>query len=681
MLLRPGDDTRHRTALLAWLAVGAVLRFAYLQEQAATSVLFFQPLLDEEEMRGTAQALLQGRGFGPEPLFKAPLYPILLAGVMFISGDGWFWAMRFLQHLLGVVLIAIGWDTAKRLLPPGRASFVAANVTAGILALYAPLIRLENQLILDSLVVVLQSAVIWSLLRMRLAGHSRAALLWAAAAGVLAALAWLNRPTITPVIPILALWIIGLAAWTPHWGSRALRLRLVQAVLFVAFPILTITLFAVRNHLASGEALLLPWQGSYSFYEANKPGATGRYYLQPGFVVAHGGNPAREMAIQGFERAKGHDLVIVPPNKGPYAAIDWYWRDATLRAISQPWSRWFKLMVRKTVYLGTDREIFNFEVYDIHKSSSWILRWLPLSFGWLFPLALASLAFFPILSQGRRDLFCLMWVYALMIGAAIALYFTSGRLRMPLVFPAAVLASIAVTMAWQWFVSVKWDRAAKQRVLVASLLVVVGLAWSWGDWWGVRSERLHFADYERLSNAASRARQPDRALEYADLAARENPESIVVPMLRGQALYALDRIDEAEAQFRLAHEAIRTDATSSFNLGIILYYDRGKPAEAREFFAEAIVRNPNYFLRARAMEALCALREGKVGEAGVLLEPFINLDALPNERILHIALIAWHTARRDEVAVGRATQRFAAQFGEPGRESLREELRIAGLSD
>jgi tetratricopeptide (TPR) repeat protein len=338
-------------------------------------------------------------------------------------------------------------------------------------------------------------------------------------------------------------------------------------------------------------------------------------------------------------------------------------------------------MMRKTVYLGTDKEIFNFEVYEIHKSSSWILRWLPLSFGWLFPLALASLAFYPMLSRGRRDLFWMLWVYALMMGAAIALYFTSGRLRMPLMFPAAVLASFSITMAWQWLASIQWNRASKVRVAVAASLLLIGLAWSWGDWWGVRSERLHFADYERLSNAATRAREPERALEYADLAARENPESIVVPMLRGQALYALKRIDEAEAQFRLARETIRTDATSSFNLGIILYYDKGKPGEAREFFAEAVVRNPNYLLRARAMEALCELRESRIAEAGVLLEPFITLDSLPAERLLHIALIALHTARRDEVAAGRATQRFIAQFGEPARETLREELRIAGVSE
>ena len=71
---RPRSDT-FRIQLLCCL-LAAFIRLVYLLEQSQTSVLFFQPTLDEQEMLLTAQALLRGEGFGPMPLFKAPLYPV-----------------------------------------------------------------------------------------------------------------------------------------------------------------------------------------------------------------------------------------------------------------------------------------------------------------------------------------------------------------------------------------------------------------------------------------------------------------------------------------------------------------------------------------------------------------------------------------------------------------------------
>src|SRR5262245_40460505 len=104
---------KHRNPFLQpglWILLGLLLRVAYLHEQQTHSVLFYQPLLDEEEVADSARRLLAGEGFGHEPLFKAPFYPIYLAATMVVAGDGWFFLARLIQHLLGATLILFAWD-------------------------------------------------------------------------------------------------------------------------------------------------------------------------------------------------------------------------------------------------------------------------------------------------------------------------------------------------------------------------------------------------------------------------------------------------------------------------------------------------------------------------------------------------------------------------------------------
>src|SRR5688572_12382086 len=125
-----------------WFAVGLLLRIAYLWEQGTHAVLFFQPLLDEQEMVNAAHQLLDGHGFGPEPFFKAPLYPVILAAVMAVCGELWYWGIRLLQHLAGAVLVFVAVDATRCLLSPGRARGIAGTISAIVVAMYAPLIRL-----------------------------------------------------------------------------------------------------------------------------------------------------------------------------------------------------------------------------------------------------------------------------------------------------------------------------------------------------------------------------------------------------------------------------------------------------------------------------------------------------------------------------------------------------------
>jgi len=662
---------------LPWFALAVVLRLGYLQEQQLTSPLFDQPLLDEQEMAEAGRRLLNGEGFGPEPFFRAPLYPVVVGGAMAVGGAGWFWLLRFVQHLGGAALVLLVYDVTRRLLGPGPAGRLGGTIAAVGLALYGPLIRLEHLLALDFTLVFFQSVMLWSLIRMATARAGRLRLAWAALAGAAAGLAWLTRPTLTPLIPLLALWILGSTLRRPVRKPRRLRGWSLAAACFLVGPLVAIAAFGLRNRLVAGEGLLLPWQGGFNFYHANRMGASGRYFLQPVFALTEAGNPTRELTIAGYEAAVAR--AAAAPAGGGSRAIDAHWRRLAFEEIGRSPGAWLRLLGRKTLYLLNDREIYSFEVYEVEKGLSKLLRWLPFGFGWVWSAALASLAVWAQVPRGRRSLIALLWLYFVGFGGALALYYASGRMRMPLVFPAAALAASGLALMARGTTSS--PKGVFRRWVFFCALALGGFVLSFADWWGVRSERLAHLEYARLSNAAWKRGEPGRALTFADRAEAELPGYPTVPLLRGQALYSLERIEESAAAFREALDRLPEDPVPPFNLGAIEYYDRGDPEGAEPWFAEALRRQPRY-APAAGMAALLSLGRGDVDGARRTLKPYVDRspDGLPLAVLT--ALIALACRDGDAPLVDRRLAAYEARLGgATWRERLEAELARLGLTD
>lgn len=661
-----------------WFIVSLVVRLLYLAEQQSGSVLFYQQLLDEEEMRRAAEGLLAGHGFGPEPLFKAPLYPIYLAAVMLLTGDAWPFAARLLQHLGGALLVVLAADTVTRLLAPGRARTVAMHTTAALLAFNAPLVRLEHQLLLDFPAVLLQSAMMWALVRGIVPSEpvvgvdarpcSRRRMAWLAGAGVLAAAAWLTRPTITPVLPALVV-AMGLLFEAPARTPRRVAARL---AVFLAAPLLAVALFTARNAVVSGEALWLPWQGGYNLYESNKRGATGRYLEQSQFAVSSTGNPTQTIMLEAYERE-----TFGSEHRGPisFGAVDRMWRNRAIAEVRAAPGAWVALYARKLLYLLNDREIYNVEVFDVQRRESPILTYAaPVTFGLVLPLALASFAFWPFANWGRRRAALLLLVYTVTIAAAIALYYASGRLRAPLYFPIAVFAGVGVGRC------VAMTNKVAMRRALAVALALLGVAIAWGDWAGVRSERLDYIEYERLSNAASRAGEYQRALDYADRAAAASSEagrsvSTAMPSLRAQALFGLDRFDEAAAEFERAAAVQPLDPIAPFNRGWIALFREHDAEAALPWLEQATARNPEY-ARAWAVYGLALIKAGRVEDASTL---FTNGSSANDPPEAYWFLLARACARGDRAAAVATAQQLRAQRGDAALATMAEELGPLGL--
>ncbi|MCC5846998.1 MAG: tetratricopeptide repeat protein [Verrucomicrobia bacterium] len=651
--------------ILICCLTAALLRLLYLLEQSQTSVLFFQPTLDEQEMVLTAQALLRGEGFGEEPLFKAPLYPVMVAASQVFFGEGWFWGLRVLQHLGGVLVVAMGVDVAGRLVGDDKSRRDLAGLITGMtLALYAPLIRLENRLVLDFTVALFQSAMVWAGVRwLTMKDHESHGNRLLIATGCFGALAWLTRPTITPVLPLFGLLMVFLKPADVE--KRRLR-RTVAAALFFLPTALAMTTVVARNAIVGREAMLLPWQGGYNLYQANRSGASGRYFVQDTFADSSTGNPTSDLMLQGYRQAVADGERPAVADEKLYAAVNDFWTERLLAEIREHPGEWLALMVRKGVYLVSAREIFNFEDFGLHKKDSMILRWLPLSFGWLWPLALASLALPVCMDPAARRVRWLLWGYLLLMGGAIALVFVSGRLRMPLAFPAAVLAGGGVSGAMELF---RRRSAWRWRTMAPPLaLFGLGLIMSWGDWWGVRSEQVAHHDLARLSGAAWRAGRYDLALDYALQAENLAPDYPRLPILKAQALFSLERTDEAEVLYLRAMEEQPRDAAPAFNLGMIAYDAHEDPERALHFFQAALRRQPAH-TRALAFQALCFLQLGDLDAAAQSIQALQQMEAEPSflTRVAVMALL--RTANHD-----RAAQDYYDRWLAPLDENVLREL-------
>jgi hypothetical protein len=76
-----------------------------------------------------------------------------------------------------------------------------------------------------------------------------------------------------------------------------------------------------------------------------------------------------------------------------YGALNRYWMAKTFNHLRENPLRGMGFYLRKNLYLVSQEEIFSFESFEVQRNQSSLLSRLPpLGFGWIFPLALASLS-------------------------------------------------------------------------------------------------------------------------------------------------------------------------------------------------------------------------------------------------------------------------------------------------
>ncbi|WP_309382468.1 hypothetical protein [Cerasicoccus frondis] len=507
------------------LIFGCVYAVAYCFWYAGTP-MGAHPVLDGKENLQLAWSIADG-ALPNEPFYRAPLYPLVISLGMGLGLPEPMWPdfARFINLAAWLISIWLVARLAQALWGNERAGVLASAIWAvypvGLFFLGDPLdITLSIALLLaglDRAVAFLKTATAQSAL----------------ATGFLLALASLTRPqmwTVAMVVP-LALAVLAFAfrqraeVASPVKGKSAAkpppRWPAVFTLVGLAIPALMMGAF---NRKVSGEFVIMPTQGPFNMWAANKPGAHGKYFAQTIEVYQHDEhtNPARVESLHHYRM-----------DRGPEATFDWrdvndYWRERTRAMVLEDPLGFLGRLASKGYYLLNDYEQYNNKTYSVHRSLS---PWLQFNFlGWGLLLMAAA----PLIFWGRKNPLILTVLMSGIVAYAggLILTYVSARFRLPLAPILAIIAGGWVMLPW---------RGVKPGWLItggAALVLSAGVAFS--NLFDVRQPPTEVQDYLLLGYAALDAQSDEEALGWAETALESDPNRMAAKELKVVARFNLD---------------------------------------------------------------------------------------------------------------------------------------------
>lgn len=584
-----------RFALLAVLGAVA-LGFGFALDFLADP-LGLSPVLDARENLVWAERIAAGE-LPPEPFYRALLYPALLS---VLPATLWLAPLfGLLCHWLNALLCGL---IARRLWQDATAAWLA-----GLLyAVYPVSLYFSVQILDFTFALTLFLLGLCGLLHLRERPRAWLAVL----AGTAAGLAVLARPNFLPAVllfPLLAVGLVYLSrrSWRPALG---LGLALLAPLL---------GLFALQggvNQAISGEFRVLPWQGAYNLYAANRDGANGKYFTQQlSFEeLPKGMNPTRMESEYLYRQQAG------PEAAASVAAMNAHWRGKFIESISGEPLRWLGLMGRKVAYLLNDWEQYNNLSYAYQKDRFPWLRWNPLGWGLLLLGAAAAL----VLGGRRlaRPEASALALVALAYAAGLLLFFVSARFRLPL----APLLCVGCGGLALLFRERAWWRKPRAGLALGLLALLATL--SYGNWWQAQDRSTFIQDEMLLADAALRSGADALALQYADKALAREPARQDIRRLQVSARFNLWLMAEGpaaeahwEALVGAAAKIEQADAMTWFVRGVIEW--RGDRREA------AVATWREGLERYGAQAISCARALQAVGETGAAATGDPGVDAI-----------------------------------------------------
>ncbi len=253
---RPRPDTERR-CLIALLLLAALLRLG---------VICWKPesLAEDRDLYwGIAKHLAAGHGFanpdwGHPTAYRPPLYPVFLAGIIFVGGGPKLLAV--VQISLSVVTVWLTWRVARRLGFQSSALLAAAFVAVNPL-----LVQTTSLAMTETLSAFLQTSLLLILVETR-PGEWRHR--WGI--GVLLGLSALCRPTIwaftvlASVVSVVGLFVRTSSAISPR------RVHILVGWVAIALTCgLTVAPWVVRNYVIFGEPILTTTHGGYTLLLGN----------------------------------------------------------------------------------------------------------------------------------------------------------------------------------------------------------------------------------------------------------------------------------------------------------------------------------------------------------------------------------------------------------------------------
>ena len=505
---------------LGWLvfALALALRVAYIFE-ADASPLFEHPAVDAKTYTHHAQRLAAGNwlGIGEGPFWQPPLYPYFLGAVKVLFPESFFYAVRFVQALLGALVCAMSWWIGRALFNP------AVGLLAGIgAALCGPLIFFDGELLPASLAAFVDLLALVVLLRVW-RRPSRWGFLGAGAAFGVGALAVPTVLTFAVAVPIVLLWR------TPR------RQGLVWAGAFALGVVLAIAPVAWRNWAIGGDGVGISYNAGINLYIGNNPDYAETVAIRPGW--------------------EWDELVTQPARAGIErpSAKSAYFAERAWDYIKGDPTGWLGLMGHKLGAFwhgderGRNQPIYFWRTYSNVLSASLWKAGIAFPFGLVAPLALWGM----LLSLRRiGPTWPLLYVLSYCLG--VVAFFVAARYRVPVLPVLLVFAAYGLWALWDWV------RAGRWRSLGLGLAVCLAFAFAANSHLAPMDMEGDAAIHYNLGNAYAEAGDKKRALAAFERAVAEDPEYWQAWLNLGGVEAALgDLIGGGEIFARVAQKAPR----------------------------------------------------------------------------------------------------------------------------
>jgi 4-amino-4-deoxy-L-arabinose transferase-like glycosyltransferase len=362
-----------------------------------------------------AQHIVRGEpycyGIDQSPVFRAPGYPLLLAGMFSMTGDDppVIWA-RLLGALLGTATIG-GVICLTRQLFDTRTALVAGLLAA----VYPGAIGMSVFVLSEAPFCLLMVGQLICWVKLARSTEPRPEFGWSVAIGVLAGIATLTRPSWLLFTPFA----LGVGALC----GRRTRQDLIHAAIMLMAIVVTMSPWWVRNYRSTGGLVVTTLQTGASLYDGLNPTATGASNMQ--FVAAF----HREQ--QQFDAA----TPASPP--GSYSRR----LDDRMRAAAINWAKAHPGQVVQLMLIKFGRMWS--PLPHAEEMQSWAFRLLIL-LGYLPLIGFAVWGAFRNVRRGWPFALCLL--PAVYFSGLHMIFVSSIRYRQPAMLPLIVLAASAVCL-------------------------------------------------------------------------------------------------------------------------------------------------------------------------------------------------------------------------------------------
>ncbi len=516
-------------------------------------------------MRNVAPLETWYKWWGGKELFhQAPLYPYLLAGLLWLSG-GSVPLVLLAQLLIGALQALVMYHLGTFLFDR-RAGLVAATITA----LYGPFIFHQAILLRDWLVPVVDSLTVLALLHAR---NRDRWWLWSLA-GASLGLALLAKETAMLFIVLAVVWII--LSYRKAWRHGA-----TAAVLVIVGLLLCLAPLFLRNYLVGAPVLALSNRAGEVFAQSHTT-------EKPSW---------KQMAVV-LERSQGRATSAV---------------ERTLSIYRGRWFEFARLEFDKMRMAKDPYEFPNNTSFYYGVEISPILRWL-FGYAFVFPLGLAGM----LLSLKSWRKHALIYFYGASTVAGLMATYAMSRYRLALV-PFLILYSAAILVR---LAAVAREKNLTQALGIIGVICVLAFFQRAFVPLPEIIKGVYPVDYAASAEAYARDKRFDLAVGEMDRLVSRPKERISKDVLIEGFVFEGDyrtqwatqllregKREEAKKQVELAETAYRRSPDRSipyYNLGL-LYAVLGEPTKAKGYLEQFLDKAPRHPLADHARSVLSRL--------------------------------------------------------------------------